>query len=745
MLVRDIFTVNDWDIRSALILAISLKLAFLGSVILDILGIPLPIIRPATGFLILTFIPGMLVLRVLRIHHIGALKTLVYSVGFSLAILMFTGFFINTLYPFYGIFRPISLRPLVFTTSAVIVLLATLAYIRDRNFSSPGYLHLRDILSPPVLALSLLPFGAIAGTYFMNFYGMNGPLMVLLPVVALVPVVVACTPYIPEKYYPYAVFSVTLTLLYHTALISMYIWGWDIQYEYHLANTVIQNGFWDPNAYSTCNAMLSVNILSTFYSIVLGLGLDWVFKIIYPFLFSLVPLGLYAVFRPRTSGKTAFLACFFFASLFGYYNEMLAVPRQQVAELFLVLIILSMADYNLTRLQRAFSFVVFSMSLVVSHYGLSYIFIFILLIAWTLATLGNRVNIQRYAEGILAWVRSKSPLLSVLSLQKFIFPRKVIPFSFILCYGVFVLGWYIYTSSSASFDTLVTIAHGITTHLSSDLLDPDAVQGAAIIADSALTPLYMLAKYLHLLMIFFIVVGFIVSVFHQRWAKFDLLYLLLAFGALCICVGGVTLPFFASAFNTSRLYHISLILLAPFCAVGGLALISKIKYIFRRPDRSLQILSILFGVYLLLNCGWIFELGHENTSNFALNSSVDSTTYSLVEVQGVEWLINSKDDGILYADRYRDLNFYRVSGPNSTRLYPRDESTMVHPSYLYFGTFNVLSGKLIRYDRWAMIIDYTYCSIRPYVYKSDKVYDGGGSMVFYNAGIPIRSRYNACL
>jgi len=717
------FLLNDWDIRSFLIVILSLLFAFLGSVGLDVLGISIPLLRQVPGFLFLTFIPGLLLLRILRMHNLGAVRTTVYSVGLSLAVLMFTGFFMSMVYPFFGIAHPLSLWPIVLTISGVVVLLSVLAYIRDRNFSSPDCLTLHEALSPPVLALSLLPFGAIAGTYLMNFYGTNIILMVILPVVALVPVVIACTRYIPEKYYPYAVFSVALTLLYHTALISMYVWGWDIQYEYYLTNIVIQNGFWDPAVYSSCNAMLSLVMLVPFYSISLNVGLDWVFKIIYPFLFALAPLGLYAVFKRQTNGKIAFLACFFFISLFTFYIEMLALARQEVAELFVVLIILSMVDSDLTRVQRSVLFLVFSMSLIVSHYGLSYLFMFILFVAWALATVGYHVDIQKYADLVFAWLQSKFHILSRINLRKVIFRPVVISFSFVLFYGLFVLIWYIYMSSSSSFDSIVTIAHHIATSISSELLNPDAVQGLAIITTKTATPLHEISKYLQLLTIFFIIIGFTVSFVHHKEARFDLKYLLMAFGALCICVGGVALPYFASALNTSRIYQISLIFLAPFCVIGGMLIFSGFRSIFGNPARSMQALSVFLGIFLLFNCGWIYEICQDEPTSFALNGDMDSSSFNIQEHSGVKWLSQFSNGNIVYGDVYQSLLVKRYFGQPAKWITPNLIKNDIHKAYLFLGTHNSNTMTITIYNSESYDISH-------HIDQYNLIYSCSGSNIF---------------
>jgi hypothetical protein len=109
MPINDVFQANDWEIRCLLIIVLSLFFAFWGSISLDILGFSIPFLRQITGFLLLTFVPGILILRILRAHYLGAVRTTVYATGLSLATLMFTGFFVNIAYPIFGVYRPLSL------------------------------------------------------------------------------------------------------------------------------------------------------------------------------------------------------------------------------------------------------------------------------------------------------------------------------------------------------------------------------------------------------------------------------------------------------------------------------------------------------------------------------------------------------------------------------------------------------------------------------------------------------------
>jgi len=111
---------------------------------------------------------------------------------------------------------------------------------------------------------------------------------------------------IKKTYYPIAIFSITLSLLLHTSLISNYVWGWDLQTEIYLADLVLQNAYWNFTQISNYNAMLSITVLAPIYSYMLNMKLVWVFKIVYPILFSFLPLGLYHIYKKQTNNKIAF-------------------------------------------------------------------------------------------------------------------------------------------------------------------------------------------------------------------------------------------------------------------------------------------------------------------------------------------------------------------------------------------------------------------------------------------------------
>ena len=92
MLLNNPLQMNDWKFSQFIKLTLAIQFLLLIFVGLNLKGINIPVIAQLIGFIYLTFIPGYLILRVLKIHEIGNVKSLLYSVGLSIASVMFIGF-----------------------------------------------------------------------------------------------------------------------------------------------------------------------------------------------------------------------------------------------------------------------------------------------------------------------------------------------------------------------------------------------------------------------------------------------------------------------------------------------------------------------------------------------------------------------------------------------------------------------------------------------------------------------------
>jgi uncharacterized membrane protein len=104
---------NDWDIRKCLALCFGLLLAALVVIEVGALSFDLVVLRQLVGFLFLVFVPGLLILRILKIHNIKFIECILYSVGLSIAFAMSLGVILNFILRPLGITHPISVLSII--------------------------------------------------------------------------------------------------------------------------------------------------------------------------------------------------------------------------------------------------------------------------------------------------------------------------------------------------------------------------------------------------------------------------------------------------------------------------------------------------------------------------------------------------------------------------------------------------------------------------------------------------------
>jgi len=706
--MNDPFKLNDWKFTDFLVLVIIAQLLLLCSIIFDI-----PIFRQIIGFLYLSFLPGFVLLRVLKLHNLSRTLTSIFAVGLSLTLLMLLGFFLNLISPIFGFFKPLSLNSLVVVISIAVMILCAIAYITDRAFSSNGAFNFKELTLPAICLVLLSPILSILGTFFMNTIGENTILLILLFMISLFPILATFNVF-PEKLYASVIFSIAISLLFHNSLISSHVTGWDIQSEYFYASLVIENSYWLSSIPSNINSMLSVVMLAPIYSKVCNLSLIWIFKIFYPILFSLVPVGLYEVWRKYISKKSAFLSCFLFMSVFTFYNEMPALARQQIAELFQVLLMLLLIEKNLNTASKTLLSVLFAFSMITSHYGLSYLFMLSLLLGWIILFLEKRsLNVK----GIL------------------------ISNEFILFYCVTAFAWYSYISGSSIFQWILTIGNNILSNIM-ELGDPKST-ALNIVTSKASSFLYEVTKALYMIVNFLILLGILALLLKCAEGKFDKKkeYAIFSLSNFAFLLSGMLIPYFSNAIGTTRLYHISLLFLAPFSVVGGSFLWNRLqkksKSFHTEKANFLKVLSLFLMVFLLFSSGFIYEIAHDRPSSISLNGKMDFPRFNCQEVAAAEWLKNEANMGIpAYSDLYRKPLLDGTLGYAYYLRYPQI-TVLPHNVYLFLGHRNIVDGKLVLILRYGGAVTMDISNLTLYhaaLLEGNRIYDNGDAGIVFRSG-----------
>lgn len=665
---------NNISFKKFAIISLSLFLAFNGSVLLDNLNLAIPLVRQISGFLFLTFIPGYTILRILKIHRTDWVESLLFAVGLSLFYIMSIGFIANTFLPAIGIKKPISLKPLLVIFNIAILFLLSLAYFKDKNDHTYNNIELeiKDLLNKHTLALSLIPILAIFGGYVFNFYNTSVLIVITFLLISLIPVIILHT---DTRHYCYLIWILSLSLLYLSSLgVSWnYIWGYDINHEYYIANLVLTNGYWDSLLYSNVNAMLSIAMLNPIYTILLGISPVIIFKVIYPFLFSFVPVALYKSYKNILNERESFLAAFFFISLHTFFTEMLALARQQIAELYLALIVLLVFS-NIERNIKYTLLLLFSFSLVVSHYGTTYLFLLSLILA----------NIVFY----VIYRKDKQPFL--------------IRVEYTALFYVMVFLWYTLTSSSSPFDTIVRTGNIILANIY-DLFDPYKSQGLYTIVKNY-SGLRQFTKYYILLSQMMIAIGILWLALNLKRVKFNREFIALALVWFIFDVYGIALPYFSNALNATRLYQLTLFFLSPFVVIGFSVIVKSLSK-FIQFKLSVKIvarsLASFLAVYLIITSGVLLYVAKDQLYPPYFDKKVPAPRWTNEEIISGLWMKEHKGSYSIYGDNNAILLFLGLIGqPISSHNFRLDWSgSIIQPKsstkgYLFLNEWNIKNKKI---------------------------------------------------
>jgi uncharacterized membrane protein len=792
MLLNNPLQINDWKFSRFIKLIIIVQLLTLFLVGLNLKGITIPIITQLTGFIYLTVIPGFLILRILKIHQIGSVKSLLYAVGLSIVSVMFLGFIVDMVLPFVGIYNPLSIIPITLAVSLYVLILSIISYIRDKDFNDPSLIDTKDLLSPVFIFLCLIPFMAIFGSYTMNLYHNNIISMILLVLIAVIFILVVSN-IIPPKLYLFAIWIVSISLLYMSSLISPFIWGWDIQNEYYLANLVLNYSYWNymlPDAY---NSMLSIVMLGPVYSMVTSLSLDYVLKIIFPFILSLVSVGLYKIFKTQTNNsKIAFMSVFLFISFNTFYIELVSITREITAELFLILLLLLFLDRkfkpNLLVLMIAFT-----MGLVVSHYSTTYFFIAAFIGVTLMLAIFNLSNFHLSRDKV-GFKGNKTLLFLLPSITTF-----MILFAYIW-YGSFSQGlaiksiidvltyikqdlfdtlnlwiWKIGLVPSTTIYILLIILliiialiiiylikisqkrfqsseHHWMSSIQNKIQDKLNYKVIAVISIVVLvvlsffvgpykTWIVTVLRYLNFAVVFFSLLGMALIFLNIHKNKFQNTFLAFSIVGAVMLITGFLVPAFEGSFNISRIYELSFLILSPFCVIGGMKALGSIYGILKREkigdEKSLKLFSIFLIIFLLFNTGFVSVLANQSIPMHLSNQERLSDYYPLFDQQestSAKWLINHNITSNIYTDVYGKFIFYRFT-PNINEISSNNGISEFTPynannTYMYLRKLNTENSYLVGFTS-RTDRNRVYADLSSVVNIKNRIFDDGDSRVYY--------------
>jgi len=684
------------------------------AILLDI-----PVLRQVLGFLLLSILPGLLILYLLRLNKLELATKAVLTVGLSTAFLMLFGLLFDQALFVIGYTTPLSTTPLVIGFSVILLIMCLIAYKTNREAFSPSFsdfkLNTADkaFLVLPAIFLLL----SIYGMYLMNATGNNMLLLVLLFLIPAYAILMAFQRYqITANTYPIAIVMISFALLSMFWLRSEHILGHDIHHEYYLFQMTLANSHWRVFEHSTLDSCLSISLLPAIYQSLLNVNAtEYLFKGIYVVICTFTPLSVYMISRKYLGNLYAFLAALFFISQAAFLSTA-GSPRTNLAIFLFALAIMVLFQFKITTVNRRALFITFMLATVVSHYTTTYIF-FILLIATYLLSMIFR----KYT------------------------PSRNITFISISLFLVVIFFWYL-QMTGAPFISGTRFAEETVSNLQTPVVEEARHPELSLLfgkglATRILGPVNLAIHWLSFAFIGLGVIGTLLtrgvmtSASKQTnstpgflKAKFEMEYLFLALGCAGMLIAMVALPYVSIAYGMHRLYSQTAVILSVFFVLGGILLS---KYVKANP--RLLVLLILVP-YFLFTTGTVNEVSGIHT-DMLLSPKATGLDYELVhaqETRAAGWLKEhmEQDPQIYTADMF-GRQWLVSQGKISWRLvdgrsFSRQEEIN---GYLCLSYNNVVNDKLVISGRGERtehdMSEYT----NRFVGKN-KLYANGGSEIW---------------
>jgi len=663
--------------KNLLLIVLSLLSLFCFAVFFDI-----PIVRQVIGFFYLSFVPGFIFLCLFKLGNIDDIEKILLSVGFSLAFLMVVGLLVNEIGFMIGLSNPLTLLPMMIALNGIIIVISILGSLWGEPIKITKIIQIqsRSMLLLLLLIVSL-PILSVLGGLWVNLFENNSLLLLLMAAIAFVFVMgVMLDTQWSLRLYALAVFMIAISLLYHSQFISNYVvsFGSDVTTELFVFKSVQNNAYWGPaRFFPRQSSMLSITILPTLYSTLLNVDPQWTFKILFPLIFSFVPVGLYQVARKYIGEKYAFVSAFLFMAQQTFYFEMVSLNRQMVAELFFILLLLVLLNNRMKQSSKTLCFIVFAFGLITSHYGLSEIFLFFIAMTF----------------------------ISLFVMKR---PSRNITASMIALFFIVMFTWYIYTSRSAVFDSILDYAEYVQSQLGT-FFNPES-RGTEVLRglgmESSPTIMNAVSRAFAYITQFLIVFGFVGLVTKRIKVHVDRSQFMFFILAISFLFALILVPGLAETLSMTRFYHILLFFLAPLSVVGAMFIFNLLSKQKKELWVSILLLIVLTP-YFLFQTNLVYEVTGSDSwsvplSKYRMSSLQLYGHFGYIDgysAFGAQWLSRNIDveHTQIYADspsRGNALNAYGMIHLGDVRILSNATKVSVNDT-VYLSPLNIVEGTIV--------------------------------------------------
>ncbi len=592
-----------------------------------------------------------------------------YLIGYVLLSIMFYGLAVNTLLQKFGIKDPLSIR---FTWPLYLVIIPLII---------KSYIELKRLLqfdhySLFLLILSILnPLLAVAGTIFLNNSKGNFVSILSIFLIILLFILTFGKKNVAKTSFILSLYSAALSLIFAISLRSNFLIGWDIHQEFLVFKLTSLHNLWDMSFFKDpYNACLSITILPTIIHNLTKLDGLIIFRIILPFVIALIPVQVYRIGTRFTNKKIAYVGSFAFLIQSQFFNQLPALLRQGLGFFFFSFLVDLILRKDLSLNHRKILFVLFSLSLVVSHYSTTYMTIAIFFIAKGLLLLSKPVFKKRQKTVL------SIPVLIILLLSTFFWNTLITNTTRGLSYALSQVQKNIdksftledkstmvkevfyqktdnasvvkrYSDESISFsENREYFERYAISPVVVDHLDQSASKKPISIFFHVIVPWIFRVS---------ILIGFLYLLLEKIRANDNLDSVAISLAMLGIVLASIVIPSVSISYNLERILQQMLILLAPLFAIGFINPISRIK-------KSLIVIpvTVLLAAYLLQTTGLADHYIYGSKNIMLDNNGEQYLQYYTKkgEVQSLNWLdANTDSSAQINIDRYTALRLKAYS------------------------------------------------------------------------------------
>jgi uncharacterized membrane protein len=458
---------------------------------------------------------------------------------------------------------------------------------------------------------------------------------------------------------------------------------------------------------------------------------EMVFKILYPFILSLVPLTLYRICEKQFGKLIGLLSTLFFVftstAFFG--PETLSLNRQIVGELFLLLSVFVLISKTIPVAKRRLLLIIFGAALAVSHYSIAYIYL-----------------------GMVA-------VIFIISRVKPKFDDALNPVTVATIFSI-TLSWY--ALANAPLASFYYNFRGMFLDLTTGSVVPQSGAASAVFS---VPPVFGAATWINasLLVIsnLFLIIGALVIILRLKGKRMSGQFKAILTLAAVILVISIIVPSFAASLNFSRFYGITMLFLAPCFVLGGETILTTIGKVWTKIRRPLQrqiasksknidivflLIAIILGGYFLSQVGFVNRvtggsIQYYNTNFDKMITSNEipvkfglySTYIPEQDAFSASWLSNHKTETAeVFCDSFSASHVLASSGliPSNLRIKLTNATIPPQGNFVYLGSLNIVNG-VIKTETGS----FNTSEISSILDQNNLVYSNGNSEIWYVASV----------